>query len=172
MPEEATAIDPEDRLRVLEHLKSGQRFIPAAVAGLVVAVVAAVAWAVVTVLTKHQIGWLAIGLGAAVGVVVRWLGRGFEVRFAVLGAALAFFGVFLGNFLTIMGMLSNEMGIPLFDILQKFPYEQMPTLMRETFQPMDLLFYGLATWCGWKFSRRELADDEIRSTLQAMKSER
>lgn len=169
---EPTAIDPEDRLRALEHLRSTQRLVPGLITGALAALVGAAVWALVTVLTKTQIGWLAIGIGALVGVAVRWSGRGFEIRYAILGAALAFAGVFVGNFLTIIGLISNLNGQSFFTILQSFPYSKLPALMQETFQPMDVLFYALAIWCGWKYSRRELEDAEIRTTLVEMKSGR
>lgn len=169
---EATALDPEDRLRALDHLRSSQRLIPAVVIGALAATVGAVAWALVTVLSNTQIGWLAIGIGALVGVAVRWQGRGFEVRYAVLGAALAFAGVFAGNFLTILGLLCKRDHAPFFEALQNFPFAELPAFMRATFEPMDVLFYALAIWCGWKYSRRELADTELRATLVEMKSGR
>lgn len=169
---EAIAIDPEDRMRALDHLRAGQRLVPAVVIGALAALAGAAVWALVTVLTNSQIGWLAIGIGALVGVAVRWQGRGFEVRFAVLGAALAFAGVFVGNFLTIIGMFCKHGDASFFEVLGEFPYGEMLALMRATFEPMDLLFYALAIWCGWKYSRREVEEAEIRASLVAMKSER
>ena len=34
-------------------------------------------------------------------------------------------------------------------------------IMKETFSPIDLLFYGLAIYEGYKLSFRGLADEEI-----------
>ena len=38
--------------------------------------------------------------------------------------------------------------------------------MVETFHPMDLLFYGIAIYEGYRFSFRELLEDEIESIIK------
>ena len=69
----------------------------AALAGLAAAFVGAIAWAIVTVTTKYQLGIMAIAVGLLVGLALR-LGNGGKA-FGILGACLALFGCVLGNFL-------------------------------------------------------------------------
>ena len=45
-------------------------------------------------------------------------------------------------------------------------YSKAPELMISMFHPMDLLFYGLAVYEGYKFSFQNLSDDQI-SELQS-----
>jgi hypothetical protein len=65
-------------------------------AGLAAAIVGAVIWAVITVTTDHQIGWMALGVGALVGFALR-IGNGGKA-FGILGALFALFGCVLGNY--------------------------------------------------------------------------
>lgn len=169
---ETTAIDLEDRDRVMLHLRSSQRLLPAIVAGCVAALVGAVVWAAIAVFIDREIGWIAIGIGFVVGMAVRVAGRGFEVRYAVIGAALALSGVVAGKFLAACGSYARSEHLSFWEVLQNFPYAEFPAFLRESFEFMDLLFYALAVWCGWKYARRELDDAEIRETLRRLTSER
>jgi hypothetical protein len=171
-PAEPVAIDPEDRERVMLHLHGTQRLVPAIVAGFVAMMFGAVVWAVIAVFTKQEIGWIAIGIGFVVGMAVRIAGRGFDVRYAVIGGALSLAGVVLGKFLAACGFFAREEGIPIWEVLSTFPYATFPAFMRESFEIIDLLFYGLAVWCGWKYARRSLEDTEVTETLRQLKSER
>lgn len=171
-PTEPTAIDPEDRERVLLHLHATQRLIPAIVAGCVAMLVGAAVWAAIGVFTHSEIGWIAIGIGFVVGMAVRVAGRGFDVRYAVIGASLSLAGVVLGKFFAACGNFARSENIPFWDVLQHFPYQEFPAFMRQSFEIMDLLFYGLAVWCGWIYARRKLEEAEIAETLRQLKSER
>jgi hypothetical protein len=66
-----------------------------AIAGVGAAIVGAIAWAIVTVSTKHQIGLMAVAVGALVGLALR-IGNGGKA-FGILGAFLALFGCVLGK---------------------------------------------------------------------------
>jgi hypothetical protein len=168
---ESTAIDPEDHERAMMHLRDTQRLMPAVIVGTFASLIAASVWAAIVVFANSQSGWIAIGVGWLVGMAVRLSGRGFEVRFSALGAGLAVLGVVVGKTLGLLGLISRSENIPFWDLLGQLPPNAIPDLVRSSFEPMDLLFYGLAVWMGWKYSRRELSDDEVRSALRAMKSE-
>jgi len=171
---EATAnekpIDPEDRLRVLDHLRSEQRLIPAIVAGCVAGLIGAAVWAAVAVFTKHEIAWIAIGVGFLVGLAVRIAGRGFEVRYAAIGGLLALAALLAGKIFTICGYVAQEDGESFWDVLINFPFDKLPAIIRGSFHPMDLLFYALAVWMGWKGARRSIEDDEIREQHRKLKT--
>lgn len=80
----APATDPARIDRWIADLRSKQSLFLAAAAGSLAAVVGAMLWAAVTVITNAQIGWMAIGVAALVGVVVRTLGRGLDKSFGRL----------------------------------------------------------------------------------------
>jgi len=122
------------------------------VAGLVAALAGAALWAVITVTTNYQIGWMAVGIGYLVGLAVRKFGRGETKVFGVAGALIALLGCLLGNALSIIGFVSQQENIGFFTILVGLNYGIMPQVMIESFNPMDALFYGLALYEGFKFS--------------------
>ena len=121
-------------------------------AGVLAAAVGAALWAGVTVLTGYQIGWMAIGVGALVGVALRTAGKGTTTMFGILGAALALGGCLVGNFLTGAVVLSRHGDISLAVFFTRLTPDLAVRLMTAMFSPMDLLFYGLAIWQGYKIS--------------------
>jgi hypothetical protein len=134
-------------------------------AGLGGAILGACLWALVTVLTQYQIGWMAVGVGFLVGYAIRTFGRGVDKVFGYTGAALALLGCLLGNLLSVCIMLGNQTDTSSLTILTSLDLASVKELMLATFQPMDLLFYGLALYEGYKFSFRKLSDKEVRSLV-------
>ncbi len=124
----------------------------AIVAGLIASLVGAAIWAGITVATEYQIGYIAIAIGFIVGFAVRFAGRGYTTPFGVIGAVFALLGCVVGNILSMIGFISIEFDIGFFQLLQEFDYSLLPELMQETFHPMDLLFYAIALWAGFKYS--------------------
>jgi hypothetical protein len=145
------------------NLRAHQNLPLGILAGFGASLVGAVIWAVVTVATGYQIGYLAVGVGFLVGMAIRYVGKGFDMPFGIAGAALALFGCVFGNFLSIIGFIANAQGIGYFETLMAIDYSLVPSLMMETFQIMDLLFYGIAIYEGFKFSMNTLEGEEIAS---------
>ncbi len=146
---------------VIENFMSQQNFPLAIIAGIVASIIAAGIWAAITVASQYQIGWLAVGVGFLVGFAVRVAGRGLTTKFGIAGAGLALFGCVLGNFLSIIGFISTQQEIGYFDLLARIDYSLVPDIMVATFQPMDLLFYGIAVYEGYKFSFRRLSAEDF-----------
>ena len=121
-------------------------------AGCAAAAVGAALWAGITVLTGYQIGWMAVGVGALVGVAVRAAGKGRTRTFGILGAALALGGCLAGNLLTGAVVLARHWDISLAAVFTRLTPDSTARLMTAMFSPMDLLFYALAIWQGYKLS--------------------
>ncbi len=138
----------------------------ALIAGICAAIVSAVVWAAVTVVTEYQIGWMAVGVGILVGFAVR-LGKGVDNIFRYIGAVLALVGCVLGNFFTIVGFISKEENIDVFNVISLINYTEITSLMMETASPMDLLFYAIAIYEGYKFSVKADVVDEVMDTPPA-----
>lgn len=109
-------------------------------------------WAAVTVATERQIGWMAVGVGVLVGFAVRYAGRGSSPAFGLVGAGFALFGCVLGNLFSVVGFISIQESVPYFDMLGRVDPATAAELIRVTFSPMDLLFYAIAIYEGYKFS--------------------
>lgn len=124
--------------------RAEQQLVPALAAGAVAATIGAAVWATVTVLTEMQIGWMAVGVGAGVGLAMRRLGRGVAPKFGVAAAALALLGCLAGNLFASVGFVASFTHVSFFTVLTTLDLGVVRTLMGATFSPMDLLFYGIA----------------------------
>ena len=152
-PEMSSGSLEELRYRAkLRQMESEQNLLAGALAGALAATIGAVAWAMITVATSYQIGWMAVGVGFLVGYAVRMLGKGITPLFGVVAALLAASGCLAGNVLTACMILSREEGLPLTDVLTKLDPAIMAELLLATWQPMDLLFYGLAIYVAYQYA--------------------
>lgn len=124
----------------------------AVVGGLAAAIAGAAIWAAVTVATKMELGIMAIAVGFTVGYAVRVLGKGKDISFGILGAACALAGCALGNLLSSVAFYAQAKGLPFFQVLTSSDFGFIEGLIAAFFQPMDLLFYGIAVYEGFKFS--------------------
>ena len=125
-------------------------------AGLIAAVLGAATWAVVTVVTHAQIGWMAVGVGFLVAWAVRTFGRGRSQSFGVIGAVLALLGCALGNLLSGAAFLAEAQSEPLASTIGRVlgNPDLATQVMQAQFQAMDVLFYAIAAYEGFKFARR------------------
>lgn len=142
----------------LNRLKMEQKLLPGILSGLLVGLIGALVWGYITVLTEYQIGYMALAIGAGVGFTIRKFGNGIDYVFGICGAIISFLSVLLGNILSIIGFVANSEGIGLFDAILRFEYSFLPTLIADTFSPVDLLFYGIAIYEGYRFSFRIITE--------------
>lgn len=129
-------------------------FVAGAAGGLIASLIGAALWAAITVATQYQIGWMAVGIGFLVGFAIRSMGKGSGVHFGILGAGLALFGCLVGNYFSIIGFIAQAESMSYFQALSVASLAKAPSLLASTFDAMDLLFYGIAVYEGFKLSRR------------------
>jgi len=169
MSEESVPTAPsinEEKLEALLRQKASQQNLPFAIAaGILSASIGAVIWAVVTVTTQYQIGWMAIGVGFLVGYAVRTFGKGMDKIYGVIGAGFALLGCLVGNFLSVIGFVANEEKLGYAETLGAFDYAAIPELMMATFSPMDPLFYAIAIYQGYKLSFAGITQEEINGLV-------
>lgn len=163
--EQTFQVDPVKMQAFNDRLEAEQNLLLGVLGGVVAAVIGAAIWAVVTVVTKYQIGWMAIGVGFLAGYAVRALGKGVSKSFGIVGALCALLGCLLGNVLSACGFLANQESIPVLQVVIKVLTQPALAveLLKITFSPMDLLFYGIAVYEGYKFSFRQITQEEIAS---------
>jgi hypothetical protein len=121
-------------------------------AGLAAAAGGAAIWSMITLVTNFQIGWMAVGVGFLVGWAVRVAGKGTTTMFGVLGAALALGGCLAGNLLTVCVVASRQFEVGVLDVVARLTPGFTLDLMWAMFSPIDVLFYGLAIYEGYRFS--------------------
>lgn len=158
-------VSEQEAERALDVFRQEQNLVVGSMAGLVAAVAGAAVWAGVTVATEYQIGWMAVGLGFLVGIAMRTMGKGIDQIFGVVGAAMALVGCVLGNVFTIAWYISAQTGSSFVSVLTQLDMELMIDLITETFQVMDVLFYGLAVYFGYKYAFRQLTIDDFNRAL-------
>ena len=151
---------------VLPLLRTEQNLVMGALAGSVAALVGAAIWAVVTVASERQIGYMALGVGVLVGFAVRIFGKGIDPVFGYLGGALAFVGCLAGNVLSGCGFIANSRGMPILDVVSQLNFEVAWAVLSAMSSPMDLLFYGLAIYEGNRFAIRQVTAEEIEAVRQ------
>lgn len=161
-PEPQPEMSSEEAVgNLIRDLQSKQNFTLAIIAATASALIGAALWAGITIATEYQIGFMAVGVGALVGFAVRVLGKGIDQKFGFLGAVFALIGCLLGNLFTQVGFAAIEFEVGFLDILLGLNGEMIVEVFASTFSPMDLLFYGLAVYAGFKFSFHQLNDDQL-----------
>ncbi|WP_232825779.1 hypothetical protein [Algoriphagus litoralis] len=155
---EITASLSSDKLQLLRV----EQNLPLAITGgILVGLVGAVLWAMITVATGWQIGYMALAIGAGVGYTIRYLGQGIDQVFGISGAIIAVLACIIGNFLGVLGYISDSEGLSYFDTLLLFDYSYTFQVLAETAHFMDLVFYGIAGYEGYKFAFRQLNQAQL-----------
>ena len=109
---------------------------------------------------------MAIAIGFIVGFSNRTLGKGLDQVYGIVGALFAFLGCFFGNYFSMIGFAADATGMTYMDALTTFESSLIIDAMIEDFSIIDVLFYGIAIYEGYKFSFRQLDEDEILTNAQ------
>jgi len=156
------AADVERALQVrLANLQREQNYLLGVIGGLIGGITGALLWAAITIAIDYQIGFMAMGVGFMVGYGMRFLGRGIDKIYGITGGAIALFSVALGNFLFAIGILAEVWEVSYIEALWSFNYAMTLELMTVTFSPMDIIFYLIAIYEGYRFSFRKLSSDDL-----------
>ena len=136
----------------IEQIDYDANYLLGLIGGGVAMLVGAAIWGAVTYFTEYQIGYMAIGVGFLVGFAFRFFGKGNSIIFGLSSAVLALVGCALGNLLFYTGVIAREEGtsfieVLLFLVTNPFAVVELFTL---AFDFMDLLFYGIAAYVGFK----------------------
>ncbi len=159
-------IDPARYQQLIDQIESNQNLQMAIIGGMIAAIIGASIWAVVTVLTNFQIGWMAVGVGFLVGYAVRIAGKGITKIYGYIGAVLALLGCLAGNLFSVCAIISKQEGIPFLDILMRLNPQITFDLLKATFSPIDLLFYAIAIYEGYRFSFRSITEEELAGVVK------
>jgi hypothetical protein len=163
---QAPQIDQVKLQMFLQQIRDNQNLSLGIVGGLAAAVVGALIWAVMTAVTSYQIGFMAIGVGFLVGLAVRYLGKGIDKSFGVIGALFSLLGCLLGNLLTACIIIAKSENLGLLDVVSRLTPDVIVDIMAVTFDPIDLLFYALAVYYGYRVSFRKVTQEELRRLVK------
>ncbi|MBO3699195.1 hypothetical protein [Roseivirga sp. E12] len=146
---------------IQDGLKDEQNFHLAIGVGALVTILCAILWAVITTTTGYQIGYMALGVGFAVGYTVRYAGKGIDQKFGILGAVYALVGCLLGNLFSQVGFAADYYEVGIFEVFSVLSFGDVIDIMIETFDIMDVLFYGIAVYEGYKFAFRQITQEDL-----------
>ena len=160
------SIDQTKLKFLMQNIRDNQNFSMALITGFAAALLGAIIWASITYLTGFQIGWMAVGIGFMVGYTVRIFGRGIDLQFQIGGAVLSLFGCLLGNLLTVCIFVAESESISFFELLSLMDISLAFNFMTQSFQIIDLLFYGIAVYEGFRFSLYRLSEEELARVIK------
>ncbi|MCB1137379.1 MAG: hypothetical protein KDK23_01435 [Leptospiraceae bacterium] len=158
-PETQTDNTPAGKL--VQDIRAQQSLAGGVAGGLLGAALGAGIWALVTAITHYQIGFIAMVVGILVGFGVRILGKGIDTIYGIIGGALALVGCAGGNLLAVLVSASIQEDMNFLTLLSYITPDVIADIYQETFSPMDLLFYGIAIYEGYRFAFRQLTDEEV-----------
>lgn len=143
----------ENNIEDLERLKAEQNFPMAVLGGVLASIICVFIWAIITVATKYQISYMAMGVGVAVGFTIQKFGKGLTPVYGILGAGLALIACFCGNIISYTCFIADQYeSYSYLEAISNLNWDISMSIAIETFQPMDVLFYGLAIYTGYMFS--------------------
>ncbi len=118
------------------------------------ALLGAIAWGAITAATHFQIGYMAIGVGFLAGYGMRMLGGGRDRADGVIAAIVALLGCVLGNLLTVVIDFAPHdeahRGVAELTLLILFKPKLAWLMLSDNFSIMDLVFYALAVYAGYR----------------------
>jgi len=147
-----------------EAMRKHQDMSYAIVGGLAASIVGAMIWGAVTYFTHYQIGYLAIGVGLLVAFAVRYFGAGIDLPFGVVGAVFAVFGCVLGNLMSQIAFMAEDQSMTFFEVIPYLNWSLVANIYKESFSPMDFVFYGFAGYEGYRFAFRPVTEALIRES--------
>ena len=162
-----TQVDPLKVEMFMQTAREGQDLKRAILLGLLTAVGCSIVWAAITFLIERQYGLMAVGIGFVVATVVRNSGKGIDKVFGFWSAGLSLLGCVLGNLLALAAVISRHEDVAPTKVLAFLLLTPSATMevLAETFSPIDLLFYGLAVYYGYKHAFRRITNEELGSVI-------
>ena len=159
-PEEPV-INEQQAAMLMQTLAEEQNLLMGTISGLLAALLGAGIWAGVSVATEYQIGWMAVGIGFLVGLAMRYTGKGISPVFGTVSAGLSLFGCMVGNILTYTWFIADMEGMSFMEVASQLNLAVIIGLLTSTFALMDILFYGLAAYFGYKYAFRQVTQADL-----------
>jgi hypothetical protein len=85
--------------------------------------------------------------------------------FGIIGGAMSLAGCVLGNILYITYYVAGNQDMAYMDILTQLNFPIISEMLSATFAPIDLLFYALAGYFGYKYAFRQITEQDLNRAL-------
>jgi len=132
----------------------GENIFLGILAGTIAAVLGAAIWMGITVATGMHVGYVALGVGALVGLAIRFAGNGTGITFGIIGAVLTLAGCLGGEILTVV-QLSSTPQRDFYHTLMTIDLTQLISNIFNRMDPIMYLIYGIGIFEGYKLSIRK-----------------
>jgi len=123
--------------------------------GLAAALLGAVIWAAITVITNMEVGYVVVGIAFMVGWAVKTFGRGSETAYGIVGALCTIFGIVAGKVFTLVWLVASANSLPIIDVVSKMDWSKAANVIGTNLGPIDFIFAALALSLGFKYSKRK-----------------
>lgn len=158
-------ITEQEAQMALEAFRSEQNLMIGTLSGFIASMIGAGIWAGVTIVTEYQIGWVAIGIGFLVGFAIRITGKGIDPPFGIVSAVLSLLGCVAGNVFIIAYFLADGNEMAIMSVLSELGFATIYELLANTFEIIDLLFYALAAYFGYRSAFRQITEQDFDRAL-------
>jgi hypothetical protein len=132
----------------------GENLILGILAGSVAAVVGALIWMGITVVTGFHVGYVALGVGALVGFAIRLAGNGTGMIFGIFGAVLTFLGCLGGEILAVVQTSTTPQN-DFYSVLTTVDMTQLIGNIFSHTDPIMYFIYGIGIFEGYTLSIRK-----------------
>ena len=123
-------------------------------AGLFAAAVGAGIWMAVTIMLNVHVGYVALAVGALVGLSIRAAGKGRNMLFGVMGALLTLAGCLGGEVLaSVQSLVTPEHDF--YHVLTSADLIAVVTTIFQRMDPLMYVIYGIGIFEGYKLSMRK-----------------
>ena len=95
-----------------------------------------------------------------------WFGKGIDRVFGIVGALLALLGCLIGNLLSVCCFVSVAEKMEFFEVVSRLNPRIVLQMIKGTFSPIGLLFYGIAIYLGYRLSFRRYSDQELMRAIK------
>lgn len=107
-------------------------------------------WAMISIASEAQFGFMAIFVGLLTGLAVRLFGDPESFALGITAALSAFAGIFFGNFLVVLNILAAETGLSLSGVWNELGFRGLLDACGIFTTPVDFVFYGIGTFAAFK----------------------
>ncbi|MFT4554362.1 MAG: hypothetical protein ACI9S8_003013 [Chlamydiales bacterium] len=126
------------------------RFPLALLVGIFASVTGSLGWLAVSTVSSFQIGYMAVAVGILVGWSMRFVAGEGSRKLAFSSATLSFFGCIGGNLLSACYYVAKAHELPFLDLFVTLDPGYSWYLLTQTFDIMDLIFYGIGIVQGYQ----------------------
>jgi hypothetical protein len=124
----------------VDGVKPGNQFILAIVSGIAMAVICALLWTTVAFFAGPQLDYLAVGVGALVGLAVRFSGKGTTPIYGLVAMALTLIGSLTGNTLGVIASGTHKY-LDIFGVAQRVRVPEVFMSLLSQATPMTYLIF-------------------------------